>query len=117
MGGSLATVLTGDVGDGCGGWRMGAGDLGVSAFRGMRRGRGGSNLGGPGGEFWDEWLWVAIEGNEADGGNGFEGSLCWGKEDTVGWLLGLGLWGSVDGEGPVCTRGVAFVGAAVWGSL
>ena len=40
MGGSLATVLTGDVGDGCGGWRMGAGDLGVSAFRGMRRGRG-----------------------------------------------------------------------------
>ena len=35
MGGSLATVLTGDVGDGCGGWGMGAGDLGVSAFRGF----------------------------------------------------------------------------------
>jgi hypothetical protein len=33
MGGSLATVLTGDVGDGCGGWGMGAslimGEVGV----------------------------------------------------------------------------------------
>ncbi len=34
----------------------------------------------------------------------------------MGWLLGLGLWGgAVDGEGPVCTRGAAFVGAAIWG--
>jgi hypothetical protein len=33
MGGSLATVLTGDMGDGCGGWGMGAslirGEVGV----------------------------------------------------------------------------------------
>ena len=88
MGGSLATVLTGDVGDGCGGWGMGAGDLGVSAFRGMRRGRGGSNLGGPGGEFWDEWRWAVIAGDGADEsfgfveevGEGSEGSLVWGGE-------------------------------------
>ena len=46
----------------------------------MRGGREGSNLGGPGGEFWDEWRWVAIEGDGADGGNGFEESLCWGKD-------------------------------------
>ena len=88
MGGSLATVLTGDVGDGCGGWRMGAGDLGVSAFRGMRRGRGGSNLGGPVGEFWDGWRWAVIEGGRADESfefveevdGGSEGSLVWGGE-------------------------------------
>ena len=91
----------GSIGDGasvCARGFVTSGELGVSEFRCMRGGREGSNLGGPGGEFWDEWLWVAIEGSEADGGNEFEGSLCWGKEDTVGWLLGLGLWGgSVDG--------------------
>ena len=49
----------------------------------MRGGREGSNLGGPGGEFWDEWRWVAIEGDETGGGNGFEEGLYWSEGGTV----------------------------------
>jgi hypothetical protein len=51
-----------------------SGELGVSAFRGMRRGRGGSSLGGPGGEFWGEWRWAAIEGDGADENTEFVGA-------------------------------------------
>ena len=85
-----------------------SGVLGVSSFRGMGRGRGGSNRGGPGGGFWDEWRWAAIEWDGADENTGFVGAP---SGDAV-WLSGADRVGmsalvlSLAGDGVVACCGV-----------
>ena len=68
----------------------------MSVYERREGGREGSNLGGPGGEFWDEWRWVAIEGVERMEAMGLRKAYVGARRilwvGYLAWVCGVVQW-------------------------